>query len=53
MAITNPQMTAKQQRAAERRLKAEMLAELKRDWADLWSPTSTLRRDLARRNARW
>ena len=33
--ITNSQMTAKQHRAAERRLKAEMLAELERDWADL------------------
>ena len=33
--ITNPQMTEKQQRAAERKLKAEILAEMERDWADL------------------
>jgi antitoxin (DNA-binding transcriptional repressor) of toxin-antitoxin stability system len=33
--ITNPQMTEKQHRAAERKLKAEMLAEMERDWVDL------------------
>jgi antitoxin (DNA-binding transcriptional repressor) of toxin-antitoxin stability system len=33
--ITNPRMAEKQKRAAERKLKAEMLAEMERDWSDL------------------
>jgi antitoxin (DNA-binding transcriptional repressor) of toxin-antitoxin stability system len=33
--ITNPLMTGKQDRAAERKLKTEMLAGMERDWSDL------------------
>jgi antitoxin (DNA-binding transcriptional repressor) of toxin-antitoxin stability system len=33
--ITNPSMTDKQHRAAERKMKAEMLAEMERDWDSL------------------
>ena len=33
--ITSPGMTEKQHRAAERKLQAEMLVEMKKDWAEL------------------
>jgi antitoxin (DNA-binding transcriptional repressor) of toxin-antitoxin stability system len=33
--ITNPAMTEKQSRAAERKMQAEMLAEMEKDWAEL------------------
>jgi antitoxin (DNA-binding transcriptional repressor) of toxin-antitoxin stability system len=33
--ITNPAMTEKQQRSAERKLRSEMLAEMERDWAEI------------------
>jgi antitoxin (DNA-binding transcriptional repressor) of toxin-antitoxin stability system len=33
--IMNPGMTDKESRAAERKMRAEMLAEMKRDWAEL------------------
>ncbi len=33
--ILNPQMTKKQHRAAERKLQADMWAEIERDWAEL------------------
>jgi len=33
--IANPEMTEKESRAVERKLRAEMLAEMERDWADL------------------
>ena len=33
--ITNPNMTEKQHRAAQKKLQAEMWAEIERDWADL------------------
>ena len=33
--VTNPAMTEKQHRAAERKLQAEMLAEMEKDWAEL------------------
>lgn len=33
--ITNPEMTEKQQRAAERKLRAEMLAEMEKDWESI------------------
>jgi hypothetical protein len=35
MYITNPAMTGKQSRAAERKMRAEMLAEMEKDWAEL------------------
>ena len=33
--ITNPEMTDQQHRAAERKLQAEMLAEMEKDWEEL------------------
>jgi hypothetical protein len=33
--ITNPEMTEDEHRTAERKLQAEMLAEMEKDWADL------------------
>ena len=33
--VTNPKMTNKEQRAAEKRMRAEMFAEIERDWAEL------------------
>ena len=33
--ITNPAMGEEEQREAERKLQAEMLAEMERDWVDL------------------
>jgi antitoxin (DNA-binding transcriptional repressor) of toxin-antitoxin stability system len=33
--ITNPDLTEKQHRAAERKLQAEMWAEIEKDWAEL------------------
>jgi antitoxin (DNA-binding transcriptional repressor) of toxin-antitoxin stability system len=33
--ITNPDMTGKQHRAAERKMQADMLAEMQKDWAEL------------------
>ena len=33
--ITNPDMTAKEQREVERKMKADMLAEMEKDWAEL------------------
>jgi len=33
--ITNPKMTEKQHRAAERKLQAEMWADIEKDWAEL------------------
>jgi antitoxin (DNA-binding transcriptional repressor) of toxin-antitoxin stability system len=32
---TNPKMTEKQQRAAEKKLQAEMWAEMEKDWAEI------------------
>jgi hypothetical protein len=33
--ITNPGITEKQYRAAERRMQAEILAEMEKDWAEI------------------
>jgi antitoxin (DNA-binding transcriptional repressor) of toxin-antitoxin stability system len=33
--ITNPDMTEKQHRAAERKMQAEILAEMEKDWAEI------------------
>jgi antitoxin (DNA-binding transcriptional repressor) of toxin-antitoxin stability system len=33
--ITNSEMTAKEHRAAERKLQAEMLADMESDWAEI------------------
>jgi antitoxin (DNA-binding transcriptional repressor) of toxin-antitoxin stability system len=33
--VTNPDMPEEQHRAAERKLQAEMLAEMKKDWAEI------------------
>jgi antitoxin (DNA-binding transcriptional repressor) of toxin-antitoxin stability system len=33
--ITNPDMTAEQHRKAERKMKAEMFAEMEKDWAKI------------------
>jgi antitoxin (DNA-binding transcriptional repressor) of toxin-antitoxin stability system len=33
--ITNPRMTEKQHKAAERKLQAEIQAELERDWSEI------------------
>lgn len=33
--VTNPDMTEKQHRAAERKMQAEILAELEKDWAEI------------------
>jgi antitoxin (DNA-binding transcriptional repressor) of toxin-antitoxin stability system len=33
--ITNPEMTGKQHRAAERKMQAEILAEMEKDWAEI------------------
>ena len=33
--ITNPDMTEKQHRTAERRIEAEILAEIENDWAEI------------------
>jgi len=33
--VTNPDMTEKQHRAAERKMQAEMLAEMEKDWAEI------------------
>ena len=33
--ITNPDMTAEEHRAAERKMQTEMLAEIEKDWAEI------------------
>lgn len=33
--ISNPDMTEKQHRAAERKMRTEMLAEMEKDWAEI------------------
>jgi antitoxin (DNA-binding transcriptional repressor) of toxin-antitoxin stability system len=33
--IANPDMTAKEHRAAERKMNAEMLAEMEKDWSEV------------------
>ena len=33
--ITNPEMTEKQHRAAQRKMQAEILAEMEKDWAEI------------------
>ncbi len=33
--VTNPHMTEKEHRAAERKLRAEMLAEMEKDWNEI------------------